>query len=68
MNDRIIYDIMNNNNGTITLSVTDGTIVKKSTINNEFIAVVQDVDEIDPIMIIQNVLKENLTKEQKYEV
>lgn len=69
MSKTITYQVVNNNNGTVTIIATDGHISRMSTINSEFIEVVQDVDGIDPVEIVQQFLKEKLTKqEKKYEV
>lgn len=69
MGKHITYQVVNNNDGTITIIATDGEISRKSTIHSDFVEVVQDVDGIDPVMIVQQFLKEKLTKkEKKYEV
>lgn len=61
------FFVINNNDGTTTVTGTNGTKIKKITIDQDFLECVQDVDEIDPIAFIQDTIKLQLNLGDKNE-
>lgn len=59
--------IINNNDGTTTVTGTNGTKTKKITIDQDFLECVQDVDEIDPIAFIKETIRLQLNLGDKNE-
>lgn len=53
----LTFNIKNNGNGTVTISGTNGSFTKNVTIDSDFLECIKDIDQIDPISLIQNTIQ-----------